>query len=169
MARMYGGGETGVGRTLPFSFLFPPPTGFATKGNPSSWWCNAFVSGVLTTSLGDLQSTGLCSYKQPYGVQTPETPPRGQELDSLLICNFFFPLREQSLVMDPKQLTKVCLRCVLVSKCRLTIQNEPSKQNKTKNETKHKNLSQQQKQPRKTLRARMIWQVLHISWYTKFK
>lgn len=69
---------------------------------------------------------------------------------------FFFPLREQSLVMDPKQLTKVCLRCVLVSKCRLTIQNEPSKQNKTKNETKHKNLSQQQKQPRKTLRARMI-------------
>lgn len=30
---MYGGGETGVGRTLPFSFLFPPPTGFATKGN----------------------------------------------------------------------------------------------------------------------------------------
>lgn len=41
--------------------------------------------------------------------------------------------------MDPKQLIKVCLHCVLVSKCHLTIQNELLKQDKTK--------QQQQKNP----------------------
>ena len=47
--------------------------------------------------------------------------------------------------MDPKHLIKICLHCVLVSKCHLTIQNKPLKQNKTKQKPKPTNETKQNK------------------------
>lgn len=130
----------------PSSFPFSMPTDFATKGNQAVGdVMPLFLECLQQTSLGGLQATGLCSHKQSYGVQTPRhpSPPRGLELDSLLICNFL-TLIDQSLVMDPKQLIKsVSALCLS--------QQVPSYNSKRAVETRqNKTTNKKTKQNRKT-------------------
>lgn len=136
---MYGGGETRVGRMLRFSFLFPPPTGFAIKGNQA-------VGDAMPLFLECLQPHQVIY--NPWGCARINNPmvyrhlrhPRG--VGSWIHYSFviFFPLIEQSLVMDPKQLIKsvsaLCLSQQVPSyNSKRAVE---TKQNKTKQKTKNK-------------------------------